>query len=98
MARLSIYPNIIRTLPKFVIALAGVVLLASATAAQTPPDRALSLETPLQADLSLTGFSGSEELSRLFRYELEIVSATSAIGAAEIVGQNVTFSVLRADG
>ena len=98
MARLSIYPNIIRTAPKLVIALAGVILLASATAAQTPPDRALFLVTPLQADLSLTGFSGSEELSRLFRYELEIVSATSAIGAADIVGQNVTFSVLRADG
>ncbi len=79
-----------------VVILAGLVLLAPAADAQTP--RALSLETPLGEDLSLTAFRGTEELSRLFRYELDMVSANGAIRAADILGRNVTFSVRRADG
>lgn len=60
--------------------------------------RLLSLKTPLGDDvLLLTGFRGREEISRLFRYELDMISDDGAIAAADIVGKNVTFSVKMAD-
>jgi type VI secretion system secreted protein VgrG len=56
--------------------------------------RLLNLKTPLGADvLELTAFSGSEEMSRLFRFELVMISDNGAITADQIVGKNVTFDV-----
>ena len=53
--------------------------------------RLLSLKTPLGEDvLVLTAFSGQEEISRLFHYELQMISDNNAIKAADIVGKNVT--------
>jgi type VI secretion system secreted protein VgrG len=61
-------------------------------------NRLLTLKTPLGDDvLVLTGFSGREELSRLFRYELEMLSHNTSISAPQIVGKNVTFGVKMAD-
>jgi len=61
-------------------------------------NRVLGLSTPLGDDvLLLTGFRGSEHLSRLFRFELDLVSDNDAVAAADIVGQNVTFSVKLTD-
>lgn len=61
--------------------------------------RFLNLSTPLGDDvLLLTAFTGSEEMSRLFSYELEMFSDEPSINAADIVGQDVTFSVELADG
>jgi len=61
--------------------------------------RSVKLTTPLGPDkLLLVSFSGDEHVSRLFRYELEMISDDNAIGPADIVGKNVTFSVQMTDG
>ncbi|MCB9872670.1 MAG: type VI secretion system tip protein VgrG [Planctomycetaceae bacterium] len=43
--------------------------------------------------LALRKFSGREELSRLFEYDLEMLSGDRAIDPAEIIGGNVTFLI-----
>ncbi|MBY0228019.1 MAG: type VI secretion system tip protein VgrG [Gemmataceae bacterium] len=64
-----------------------------------PPDykqdaRLLSLTTPLGKDvLLLGGFSGSEALSRLFSFRLEMFSAKPDLAAKDIVGKAVSWSV-----
>jgi len=61
--------------------------------------RLLFLKTPLGEDaLVLTAFSGREEMSRLFSYQLEMISDNGAISAAQLVGKTVTFGVSLADG
>ena len=47
--------------------------------------------------LLLTSFSGSEQLSRLFEYDLELASEDPAIKSADIVGQNVTIRLALGD-
>jgi type VI secretion system secreted protein VgrG len=65
----------------------------------TQSERPIALTTPLGPDaLLLTSFSGHEEMSRLFTYDLEMLSEDDAIDAKKIVGKNVTFSVEFADG
>lgn len=65
----------------------------------TQQERMLKLSTPLGEDvLLLTGFTGQEEISRLFRFQLEMISDNNGIAAADIVGKNVTFSVELSDG
>ena len=60
--------------------------------------RLLNLKGPLaDNDLVLTAFTGEEELSRLFRFELEMVSDNADIKPQDVVGKNVTFSVRLAD-
>jgi type VI secretion system secreted protein VgrG len=60
--------------------------------------RRLLLKTPLGDDkLDLASFAGHEEISRLFSYQLDFISDDSAVDAKQIVGKNVTFSVLMAD-
>ena len=60
--------------------------------------RRLAVKTPLGDDvLVLAAFDGHEEISRLFGYQLELISDNNAVSAAEIVGKNVTFSVAMAD-
>ena len=62
-------------------------------------ERVLKLNTPLGEDvLLLTGFTGQEELSRPFRFQLEMISDDNGIKAADIVGKNVTFSIELTDG
>jgi type VI secretion system secreted protein VgrG len=64
------------------------------TASYTQDERRLGLFTPLGKDeLLLTGFSGQEEMSRLFSYQLEMVSEKDSIAAKDIVGKNVTISL-----
>ncbi len=59
----------------------------------------LKIETPLGADKVLVrSFSGREEISRLFNFQIELVSEDGKIDAQDIVGKNVTFAVLQADG
>jgi len=56
--------------------------------------RLLILRTPLGDDgLVLTAFSGREEISRLFVFQLEMISDNNAIKAGDIVGQSVTWGV-----
>lgn len=62
-------------------------------------DRPLTLTTPLgENKLLLTGFSGSEGISQLFSYQLEMVSEEGNIAAKDIVGKGVTAHVRRQDG
>jgi type VI secretion system secreted protein VgrG len=58
------------------------------------PGRLLNITSPLGENvLLLRGFNGHEELSRPFRYELDLLSQNDAIAAKEIVGKPVTWSV-----
>ena len=61
-------------------------------------NRLLSLSTPLGEDvLFLTGFQGHEEMSRLFQFQLDMISDDPNIQAKDMVGQNVTFGIKLAD-
>ncbi|RIK86323.1 MAG: hypothetical protein DCC67_02920 [Planctomycetota bacterium] len=60
--------------------------------------RLLSLQTPLgDNEMVLTGFTGEEGLSRLFRFQLEMISDNNAVSPKDVVGKNVTFGVRLAD-
>jgi type VI secretion system secreted protein VgrG len=57
-------------------------------------ERALSIGSPLGTDvLLLLAFSGTESISRLFSFQLELMSANQGITAKDIVGQKVTWGV-----
>lgn len=65
----------------------------------TQENRLLSLETPLGKDvLLLTEFSGAEEISRLFRYELVVLSESDSIAPTDIVGKKVTWTIQSVEG
>ncbi len=60
--------------------------------------RLLTLTTPLGEDvLLLTGFTGQEAISRLFSYQLEMVSEEEDIKPQDIVGKNVSWAVQEVD-
>jgi type VI secretion system secreted protein VgrG len=61
--------------------------------------RLLSVDCPaLGKDvLLLTAFSGREELSHLFRYQLDLVSENDALAAGDIVGKPITWAVNHVD-
>ena len=64
----------------------------------TQEQRTLSVTSPLGPDvLLLQGFTGTESISRLFSYQLELASEQEAIAAKDIVGKSVTWSVSRID-
>jgi type VI secretion system secreted protein VgrG len=65
----------------------------------TQEHRFIAIDTPLGKDvLLLQGFTGHEGLSRLFRFQLDLVSEDPAISFKEIVGRQVTITVALADG
>ena len=53
----------------------------------------LKIDGMPENELVLTSFSGREEMSRLFNFQLEMISDNNAIKANQVVGKNVTFSV-----
>lgn len=58
----------------------------------TQDNRLIAIETPLGKDeLLLSRFSGSEGMSRLFQFELELFSENHAIDFSKIIGQEVTI-------
>jgi len=58
----------------------------------TQENRELEIATPLGKDvLLITSMSGTEQLGRPFRFELELSSEDYQIKYADIVGQNVTI-------
>ncbi|HYT93919.1 MAG TPA: type VI secretion system tip protein TssI/VgrG, partial [Gemmataceae bacterium] len=62
--------------------------------AKTQERALISVTTPLGADvLLLTSFKGREELSRLFHYQLDMLSENQSIAATDIVGKAVTWVV-----
>src|SRR5262245_41825333 len=57
-------------------------------------NRLLSVTSTLGTDvLLLAGFSGHEELSRLYTYDLDLLSENEAIPAKDIVGKPVGWAV-----
>jgi type VI secretion system secreted protein VgrG len=65
----------------------------------TQDNRILSIDTPLGKDvLLLARFKGQEGLSELFRFDIDLFSEQHAISFEEIIGKNVTISILLADG
>ena len=65
--------------------------------APTQKNRFLFLHPPTGDDsLLLTSFRGHEEVSRLFRFELEMFADDNAIKPPQIVGKPVEFGVKRA--
>lgn len=64
----------------------------------TGEKRTLLMTTPLGQDaLLLTSFSGTEEISRLFTYQLEMLSENDAIDPRDIVGKSVSWGVQHFD-
>jgi type VI secretion system secreted protein VgrG len=62
--------------------------------AETQQDRRLRLDTPLGGDvLLITRFIGDEQLSKNYRYELELASTDGNIAFDDIVGKNVTITL-----
>lgn len=67
--------------------------------AYTQDESLIAINTPLGKDvLLLTGFNGTEGLSRLFDFELEMLSENPNIPFADIIGKNVTLSLILNDG
>lgn len=65
----------------------------------TQDNRLISIDTPLGTDtLLLTDFSGIEGISRLFNFQLELLSEHGPIDFSSIIGQNITISIVQADG
>src|SRR4051794_30144485 len=65
-------------------------------ATYTQEKHLLSLSTPLGKDvLLLASFFGQEELSRLFGFELVMLSEKDAIAPKDIVGKEVNWAVAR---
>jgi len=56
------------------------------------------IDTPLGTDvLLLRGFHGSEGISRLFRFQLDLLSEKSSIAFSDVIGKNVTISLKQPD-
>ncbi|MBI9090635.1 MAG: type VI secretion system tip protein VgrG [Desulfobacterium sp.] len=65
----------------------------------TQENRLLAVDTPLGKDeLLLTGFHGREGLSDLFAFELRMISERHDISFKDIIGKNVSVSIMHADG
>lgn len=62
-------------------------------------NRLIAIDTPLGKDaLLLQSFSGREGVSRLFSFQIDLLSESNSIDFSEIIGQNVTIRVLLSDG
>src|SRR3954469_13033467 len=65
----------------------------------TQAHRQMAISTPLGKDvLLLRGFTGTEALSRLFTFDLDLVSEAESVKFQEIVGKSVTVRMFDAAG
>src|ERR1700744_2866422 len=61
-------------------------------------ERLIALTTPLGEDaLLLAAFIGQEGISRLFSFQLDLLSEKGNINFASIIGKNVTISITKSD-
>ncbi|HEY7208968.1 MAG TPA: type VI secretion system tip protein TssI/VgrG [Bryobacteraceae bacterium] len=61
--------------------------------------RRIAITTPLGADaLLLRSFAGSEAISQLYRFDLDLLSEKDSLKFDDIVGKNVTLRLFDADG
>lgn len=59
----------------------------------------MAIETPLGKDvLLLAGFRGTEGISSLFHFDLDIFSENHSVAFEDIIGKNVTVSMIMTDG
>ncbi len=62
-------------------------------------NRLIAIDTPLGEDvLLLQGFSGHEAVSRLFSFQLDLLSQKNSISFQDLIGQKVTIRVTLFDG
>ena len=67
--------------------------------AYTQTNRRIAITTPLGDDaLLLRGFSGVESISQLFHFDLDLLSENDSVKFQDLVGKNVTLSILDAEG
>ncbi len=65
----------------------------------TQAHRSMQFKSPLGADaLLFRSFSGTEQLGRLFEYQVQLLSESPDLAPEKILGQEVTVSIERADG
>ncbi len=65
----------------------------------TQENRFIAIETPLGKDeLLLAGFRGNEGISSLFHFDLNLLSENHNVVFENIIGQNVTISMVLNDG
>ena len=65
----------------------------------TQQGRWLQIATPLGEDeLLIRAFTGTEEISHLFQFDLEMISVNDAIDAKKLIGQNVSLTLTDLDG
>lgn len=67
--------------------------------AYTQENRPIAIKTPLGDDvLLLQGFTGTEAMSRMFQFHLDLLSENRSIAFADIVGKRVTVRISLASG
>jgi type VI secretion system secreted protein VgrG len=67
--------------------------------ATTQENRLIAIDTPLGKDvLLLQGFTGREGISRLFSFQLDLLSTKESLDFKKIIGQNVTITIELAGG
>lgn len=67
--------------------------------AYTQDTRWIGVTTPLGEDfVLLTSFHGEEGISKLFRFDLEMISEHESVDFDSIIGKNVTVWIVLADG
>ncbi|HYR91348.1 MAG TPA: type VI secretion system tip protein TssI/VgrG [Terriglobia bacterium] len=65
----------------------------------TQVNRRIAISTPLGKDvLLLRGFTGSEGISQLFHFDLDLLSENDSIKFQDLVGKNVTLRIFDAEG
>jgi type VI secretion system secreted protein VgrG len=76
------------------------MLSATVATRYSQDDRPMRLETPLGRDkLLLTGFSGQEELSRLFHFDLEVFAdAADQVAFEDLIGKSVSVTMRLPEG
>src|SRR5436305_9333329 len=68
-----------------------------ASYAQT--DRRIAISTPLGKDtVLLRGFAGSESISKLFHFDLDLLSENDSLKFQDIVGKSVTLRIFDPNG
>ncbi len=61
----------------------------------TQANRRIAISTPLGKDvLILRGFTGTEAISQLFHFDLDLLSENDSIKFKDVVGKNVTLRIL----
>jgi len=73
--------------------------MAASSSTYTQENRFIAIDTPLGKDaLLLASFTGTEAISQLFHFDLNLLSANHNIKFEDIVGKSATLSVILSDG